>query len=146
MNNTPVSHQNKKSLMPRMMIIILTIMMAVAANAGPAPAKTDQNGGYVGPGQSGGYTGPGPNFVTAAQAKSMDDDAHVALKGYIVQHLGGDSYLFKDGSGDIKLEISEKRWAGQQVGAEDLVEIYGEIDKDWFDLEIEVKRLVKLKN
>ena len=135
-------HEKKRGL--RVMALLLAVLAIIALGAGQAPAKNNQTGGYAGPGQTGGYTGPGPNFVTVEQAKSMDDDAHVALKGHIVQRIGGDSYLFKDDTGSINLEISDKRWAGQQVDAKNLVEIYGEIDKDWFDLEIEVKRLLKL--
>lgn len=125
---------------PAVMALILAVMLALSAF--PALAKSNQ-GGYVGPGQGGGYVGPGPEFVTAAQAKDMRDDTPVALKGYITKSLGGDRYLFQDESGTITLDIDDRRWAGQTVGAEDMVEIHGKIDKDWTDLEIEVKRLIK---
>ena len=52
--------------------------------------------------------------------------------------------MFKDDTGTVNVEISEKRWGGQQVGPDELVEIQGEIDKDWTEFEIEVKRLTKL--
>lgn len=116
-------------------MIFLAVMALMVLSAGQGAAKSAQGGGY---------TGPGPEFVTAEQAKSMADDSYVALKGHIIKRLSGDNYLFKDDSGTISLEISDKRWAGQQVGADDLVEIYGEVDKDMFDLEIEVKQLTKL--
>ena len=135
--------ERRKNLSLHAAATALTLAVILILSAGQALAQNSQGGGYSGPGQAGGYTGPGPDFVTVEQAQNMKDDAHVALKGYIVQRLGGDRYLFKDKTGEITLEISEKRWAGQQIGAEDLVEIYGEIDKDWFDLEVEVKRLVK---
>ncbi len=144
MPTTLVARERGKSRVLRAVAVMLAAVAVMASGAGQALAENNQAGGYAGSGQPGGYTGPGPNFVTVEQAKSMADDAAVALKGYIVQRLGGDSYLFKDDTGSITLEISDKRWLGQQVGAEDLVEIYGEIDKDWLDLEIDVKRLTKL--
>ena len=116
-------------------LVFLAVLALVVLSAGQVAAKNAQGGGY---------TGPGPEFVTAEQAKSMSDDSYVALKGYIIKRLSGDNYLFKDDSGTIPLEINDKRWAGQKVGPEDLVEIYGEVDKDMFDLEIEVKQLTKL--
>ncbi len=132
----------KKRHGARLAALALAFALALALSVSPALAKNNQ-GGYAGPGQGGGYTGPGPEFVTVEQTKDMRDDTPVALKGYIVKSLGGDNYLFKDSTGTITLDIDDKRWAGQTVGAEDLVEIYGKIDKDWSDLEIEVKRLVK---
>ena len=136
----------KTSVKPtlRAAMLLLMFITIFTLGLGTALAKSNQGGGYAGPGQTGGYTGPGPDFVTAEQAKSMADDSHVALKGYIIKSIGGEKYVFKDDSGTVTLDISAKRWAGQQVGPEDLVEVYGEIDKDWFDFEIEVKRLVKL--
>ena len=144
MDTVPASplHFKKKRLGVRPAIMALALAVMLALSAFPALAESNQ-GGYAGPGQGGGYTGPGPEFVTVEQAKDMRDDTPVALKGYIVKSLGGDNYLFKDNTGTITLDIDDKRWAGQTVGAEDPVEIYGKIDKDWSDLEIEVKRLIK---
>ena len=143
MNTAPTPlHQNGKRLGARPVVMALILAAVLALSPLPALAKSNQ-GGYAGPGQGGGYTGPGPEFVTVEQAKDMRDDTPVALKGYIIKSLGGDNYLFKDDTGTITLDIDDKRWAGQTVGAEDLVEIYGKVDKDWSDLEIEVKRLVK---
>ena len=136
-------HLKKKRLGARSMIMALALAMALALSASPSLAKSNQDGGYTGPGQGGGYVGPGPEFVTAKQAGDMRDDTPVALKGYIVKSLGGDKYLFQDESGAIPVDIDDRRWAGQTVGAEDMVEIHGKVDKDWSDLEIEVKRLVK---
>lgn len=91
-----------------------------------------------------GYKGPGPAFTTVAEAKKMRDDSKVALKGNIIKSLGGDLYLFQDETGTITVDIDMKIWAGQQVGPEDTVEIYGEVEKEWFETdEIDVKRLIK---
>ena len=43
----------------------------------------------------------------------------------------------------MHVEIDHKRWRGQNVGPNDLVEISGEVEKDWRELEIDVKSVVK---
>ena len=126
----------------RLAAIALAFAAVLLFSAGAALAQGDK-GGYTGPGGGGGYTGPGPDFVTAKQAKDLSDDTSVALRGYIVKHLGGENYLFKDDTGSLTEEISDKRWQGQMVSDKDLVEIYGKIDKDWSEFEVEVKRLIK---
>lgn len=73
----------------------------------------------------------------------MGDDARVALKGHIVQNLGDKDYLFKDDSGTITVKIGQKRWEGQEISPSDLVVIHGKIDKDWSEVEIDVKRIIK---
>ena len=93
--------------------------------------------------RGGGFTGPGPALSTVQQAKDMRDDSPVTLQGHIVQHLGDDHYLFKDNTGTINVEIDHKRWQGQNVGPNDLVEISGEVEKDWSELGIDVKRIIK---
>lgn len=102
-----------------------------------------QQGGFSGPStstteQSGGFTGPKASVATVAQAKQMRDDSKVTLRGNIVQHLGKDKYLFKDATGQITIEIDDEDWRGVKVGPNDQVEIYGEVDKDWNSVEIDV--------
>ena len=83
-------------------------------------------------------------MVTVEQAKTLKDDAKVTLHGTIESHIGGENYIFKDASGSIEVEIDDRRWAGQTISATDRVEIFGEIDKDWSSVEIDVKRIRKL--
>lgn len=111
----------------------LLLGLALAFGAAQAMAAGDQ----------GGYVGPGPAVVTVEQAKKLKDDAQVTLRGKIVQSLGDDDYLFEDSTGSITVEIDDKRWQGLQVGPDDLVEIQGELDKEMFSIEIDVKRLSK---
>jgi len=91
----------------------------------------------------GGFAGPGPGVITVKDAKEMRDDSKVTLRGYIVQHIGDDKYLFTDGTGSIRVEIDRDKWRGLTVGSKDLVEIQGEVDKDWNSVEIEVDRISK---
>lgn len=111
---------------------------------GSALAQT--GGGYVGQPATtnpGGFTGP-LNVVTAEHAKTLKDHTKVTLQGTIQSHIGGEDYIFKDESGTIEVEIEHHRWAGQTVSAKDRVEIFGEVDKDWNSVTIEVKRIRKL--
>lgn len=105
------------------------------------PAHADDDSGYRH--AAGGYTGPGPALVTVEQAKNLRDDTPVALKGRIVRSLGNEDYLFEDGTGGITVEIDRKRWQGQHIGPDDLVEIHGEVDKEWSTVEIDVDRIIK---
>ena len=101
-------------------------------------------GGFNAPGVAkGGYSGPGPAIATVEQAKSMWDDSHVTLQGNIVQLLGKDRYLFRDATGTVVVEIDHDEWGGQNIGPNDTVELYGEVDKEWMSVEIDVERVVK---
>jgi len=93
--------------------------------------------------QQGGFKGPGPAVTTVKDAREMRDNAKVTLQGYIIQHLGGDKYMFKDATGAVRVEIDNDVWRGLTIGPNDLVEIHGDVDKDWNSVEIEVKRIEK---
>ena len=116
-----------------------SLALSLMLGASTALAK-GPDGGFN---RGGGFTGPGPALSTVQQAKDMRDDSPVTLQGHIVQHLGDDHYLFKDNTGTINVEIDHKRWQGQNVGPNDLVEISGEVEKDWSELGIYVKRIIK---
>ena len=137
------SHTIRKSF------VSLCMMLALVLSAGSALAAKAGGGGYNGPGAAGGqytqggYTGPGPALVTVEQAKTMPDDAWVTLKGNIVQSLGDKRYLFRDATGEVQVKIGRKAWRGQDIGAGDVVEIRGEVDKDWMDKHIDVKQVLK---
>lgn len=124
--------------MPLLLIPVFALMILIYTVSASAAAQ----GGFSQPAQ-GGYAGPGPDFATVQQAGKMRDDSHVSLRGNIIQHLGKDKYLFRDATGDITIEIDHDKWGGQNIGPEDAVEIYGEVDKDWNSVEIDVDRVVK---
>lgn len=125
--------------------LVIATMLALGTTAAFA-----QQGGFTGPSatstnQVGGFTGPKSNITTVAQAKQMRDDTKVTLRGNIVQSLGKEKYLFKDSTGEITIEIDHEDWRGVTVGPNDLVEIYGEVDKDWNSVEIDVDVVRKVK-
>ncbi len=106
----------------------------------------NERGGYVTAGAQGGFTGPSAVAATTVkQALELKDDTYVTLRGNITEHLGGDKYMFSDGTGSIKVEIDDKDWHGLTVGPKDTVEIYGEVDKGWTKTEIDVDAIKLVK-
>lgn len=132
----------------------LTLTLAGLALAGAALAQATGSGFTANPSAMpatpamadtarGGFTGP-MTIVTAEQAKALQDDAKVTLRGNIESHLGGKNYMFKDASGSVVVEIKEKHWAGQSVAPQDTVQIDGEVDRDHNMVTVETENLKKL--
>ena len=126
----------------------LAAMVAVMALCS-APVLAAQQGGFSGPttptqSQSGGFVGPNGSITTVASAKSLRDDAWVTLRGNIVERISDDLYVFKDATGTVNVDIDHKRWNGVTVTPQDVVEIQGEVDKDWNSVEIDVKQISKV--
>lgn len=94
----------------------------------------------------GGFTGPGTDVsvITIEQAKGLNDDAIVILRGNIQKKIGNEMYLFTDGTGSINIEVDDDDWMGQNIGPDDLVEIKGEVDKGWTKIEIDVDQIQKV--
>ncbi|MDR2461479.1 MAG: YgiW/YdeI family stress tolerance OB fold protein [Deltaproteobacteria bacterium] len=130
-----------------MMILVLAIITflfypvdIIAQTSG----DSSQSGGFQADTPSvlgGGFQGPGLDVSTVEQALRMSDDSAVILRGNIIQHLGKDNYLFQDGTGSITVDIDDDKWRGVTVKPENLVEIQGEVDKDWNSIEIDVHRI-----
>ncbi|WP_368165506.1 YgiW/YdeI family stress tolerance OB fold protein [Aeromonas sp. R6-2] len=84
------------------------------------------------------------NAVSAAQVKKAADDSWVTLEGKLVKHLGGENYLLRDASGEVEVEIDGDVWCGQEVGPNDTIRLYGEVDHSWNRVEVEAQRLEKV--
>lgn len=84
-------------------------------------------------------------IVTVAQAKKMRDDTPVIVQGNIVQRVGDEKYLFRDGTDSVIVEIDDEDWGGVDVRATDTVKLYGEVDSGLFKTEIEVDRIEKIE-
>ncbi|ENN8377970.1 YgiW/YdeI family stress tolerance OB fold protein [Providencia rettgeri] len=97
------------------------------------------NDGSVGP--RGGFVATTQAVTTVVQAKELPDDAWVSLEGNIVKQIGKELYEFRDSTGSIAVDIDDKRWRGQVVKPDTKVRLDGEVDKDWMELEIDVKRV-----
>ena len=131
---------------------IATATIAAALFAG-AVAHAQPAAGYTGPSvgarpaataQHGSYSGPSsvPLMTVKQLLETGQDDQHARLQGRIVSHDGGDKYTFADDSGRITVEIDDDRFpAGQSIGAEQRVELFGEFDKGLRKREFEVDRI-----
>ncbi|MEQ9563195.1 MAG: NirD/YgiW/YdeI family stress tolerance protein, partial [Woeseiaceae bacterium] len=92
--------------------------------------------------QSGGFVGPDDRpLVGAAGIAKLKDDSRVRLVGFVVKSLGDEKYEFSDDSGTVVVEIDDEDWNGIEVSPGLRVEIAGEVDKDWRDVEVEVDNI-----
>ena len=85
--------------------------------------------GFTGPSS---YIGAFPVMasqpITSMEARYLPHDSFVILTGNIVGTLpGGKTYTFRDGSGEIAVEIDSKHWRGLSVVPGDSVTIFGEV-------------------
>lgn len=121
---------------------VLIAIMAICSS----PALAAKEPGFVGQKTTaGGFVGPSSQVTTVEQAKAMRDDTWVTLRGNIVQRLSDDLYQFRDASGTINVDIDHKHWNGLTVQPQDLVELHGEVDKDWNSIDIDVKQVIKIQ-
>ena len=90
-----------------------------------------------------GFDGPrAPSLAptTVQQALTMRDDTIVVLTGHIINSLGDEKYMFRDDTGEVIIEIDDEDWHGITVKPEDLIEIVGEVDKEFMEkTKIDVK-------
>jgi len=94
--------------------------------------------------QQSGFIGPGANATTVAEALMLRDDSPVIMRGKIERFLGNEKYLFSDETASIIIEIENKVWRGITVDENDVVEISGEIDRNFRRVEVDVNSLRKL--
>ncbi|MDR1080462.1 MAG: NirD/YgiW/YdeI family stress tolerance protein [Deltaproteobacteria bacterium] len=125
------------SVLPALMIAALAFPAAAFAQGGfQAPDSTAQVQS-----QGGGFTGPGGQVVTIEQAKQMRDDTPVSISGKIVQRLGGEKYIFLDGTADVVVEIDDDDWGGVNATPQTTLILHGEVDRDWTGITIDVDRV-----
>ncbi|UNM95591.1 NirD/YgiW/YdeI family stress tolerance protein [Ignatzschineria rhizosphaerae] len=119
----------------------LTLVAALLVGSSVAFAQ------FTGETQTGGFKGQSAtnnSTTTVKEALTLRDDTKVTLEGSIVKHLGGENYLFRDATGEISIEIDHDDWRGVQVGPEDTVIIYGEVDHHRHRAtDIDVDRIIK---
>lgn len=84
------------------------------------------------------YQGAMPSPTTVADAKELKDDTLVVLVGQIDGNLGDEKYTFKDSTGSINVEIDDEDWNGVKVNPGDTIQIQGQVDKEFMEVEIDV--------
>lgn len=116
---------------------ILMALAAVSCIALNTPVSAQEN--------AGGYTGPvAVEVISVEQAKALNDDANVTLRGTIQQNTEDEIYIFTDNTGSINVEIDDDVWNGIQATPQDIVEISGEVDKSGSQVEIDVEQISKI--
>ncbi len=91
-----------------------------------------------------GFQGPSQGLNSVLQvldAGLSSDDMPVTLTGFLKASLGGEMYIFTDGTGEISVEIDHDKWWGQTATPETRIQIFGEIDKDFMGTKIDVEVL-----
>lgn len=118
-------------------LLTLATLLTISSTALADFQSTNQQGGFSG--------GAAPQSATVAQAlKASRDDMPVQLTGKIVSQVDDEEYIFQDATGQIKVEIDRKVWKGVNVTPNDIITIYGKVDKETFKPnEVEVYRLQK---
>ncbi len=102
------------------------------------------------------YQGPGSRAAKSAQQVPMAsvadvkkhgrDDQRVTLTGHVAKKVGWEKYLFRDASGEIRIEIDDDVMPTEPFDDKTKVEIFGEVEKDFLrSVEIDVKAVRLLK-
>ncbi|MDE6734722.1 MAG: NirD/YgiW/YdeI family stress tolerance protein [Desulfovibrio sp.] len=124
--------------MKRLMTLAILAALALAPLSAQAAFK-DQAAPTL---EAGIFSGPisGAMAETDASARELQDDAPVVLTGHLLSRVAGskDKFVFKDGTGEIRVKIGKKAMAGLNITPEDKVRISGKVDKD-FGKEVRIK-------
>ncbi len=84
-----------------------------------------------------------PTVWSVTEVVSLPDNTPVVMRGRITQNMGDNIYVFEDSSGTIMLEIDESDWNGNTVRVDDIVTVYGNVDKGVNYTEIDVESITK---
>ena len=114
---------------------IFQVSLMTAALAASALAIA-QPSGYAGP-SSKPTAKAGAAAFPLMQAKDLlakgKDGQNVRLQGKLLNHTGGENYVFADASGKMKVEIDDDRFPeGARIDQNTVVELIGEFDKNTF--------------
>ena len=82
--------------------------------------------------------------INISEALKMKDNSYITIQGNIVKRLSNDTYLFKDSTGKITVEIDSHKWMGQTADRNDILELSGEIERDNTSVKLDVDKVKKL--
>ena len=93
-----------------------------------------------------GFVGEGPPLqkVTVKNAQTLHDDTELVLEGYLVKQLGHETYLFRDKTGTLEVEIDDKDFRGLNVSPQDRIRIYGEVDHERHGIVVDADRIERI--
>lgn len=107
--------------MHRITLAAAAAALVAAMSAAPAEAR------FTGPRATG-------QEMSVAAALRARTDTYVVLTGNIVSHLREDYYIFRDATGEIRLEIPAAAWGGRDISPDTRVRVLGEVDRNWAGL------------
>ncbi len=107
-------------------ILVMLFLSAFLATSAPAQ--------FVGPSRSG-------HLTTVEQAQTARRGQDITLEGFVVKHLRGNYYMFRDATGEMRAEINRHLWRDRKVTSKTPVRLIGEVDRDVRELYIDVDRL-----
>lgn len=118
-----------------MLTTIAAVLFSTAVIAAPHGFDARHHSGPQG------FNNPAPSSV-AEVLKNGRDDQIVTLRGRLTRHLHKDHYEFTDQAGNtIEVELDDdKNW--NHIAKDQLIDITGEIDKDFTRMTIDVRRAV----
>jgi len=89
------------------------------------------------------FTGPSVTGreTTAANVANARVGSYVTLTGNIVTHLREEYFMFRDASGEVRVEIDNDLWQGRKVSPETRVRLLGEVERSIKGRYIDVKTL-----
>lgn len=122
-------------------VLVTTLLVGSAAFAGHHRWE-HQPGGFDGnyAQQNGPQGFANSTFKNTADVKkNARDEQHVVLTGRLINYLGDEKYEFADESGTIVVELDDDyNWS--HIAKDELIQIEGEVDRDFFSVKIEVYR------
>lgn len=94
------------------------------------------------------YAGPSTILTYTKVADVLSkavDDSPVVLEGFLVKKVASEKYLFKDSTGEIRVDIDSKYFPNTLVDEKTKVKIRGEFEKDFLvSPEIDVEYPIEL--
>jgi len=120
--------------MKKISILTLAVLMPVCgAIAGGNKSMNNKNVIHQG----------APVYWSVAEVINMPDNTPVVMLGRITKNMGEEMFVFEDSSGTIMMQIEEEDWNGRTVTADEVVTVYGHVDKNGNVTEIEVDSIMK---
>ncbi|MDP5291684.1 NirD/YgiW/YdeI family stress tolerance protein [Oceanimonas sp. CHS3-5] len=80
-------------------------------------------------------------ITSVAEARRLADDSRIILSGRIVRRLDDDEFLFRDGTGTIRIEMDKDDWRRLRRHRRGRILIWAEVDRDKRRVELEVERV-----
>ena len=122
---------------------LTTIGLSLAASSAMAQhtGSSAPRGGFQGSGNASYQPLTDANIL-----RTPVDDLRVTLRGNIIRKIGGDKYIFSDGTGEIRVDIDHSEWPAELVNEKTTVEIIGEVYIGFLipmAIDVKVLRIIK---